>query len=294
MTKRIDIKRIVSCAAALLFFAAVMLAARYLGTKRADSRQPAQQASAPLETGVSLPAIMYHSIYKDPGESRYIVTPSQLESDLEFIKQNGFTTVSCAEIISYRQGNTNLPDKPILLTFDDGCYNFLTNVLPLLEKYDMCCTLSPVGRYTVAAGEGRDKDPAYSYLSAEDLKTVLASGRVELANHSFDMHSLDERRGSRQMATETFEQYRRALFNDVFEAQRLFRDELGIEPKVYTYPYGLSCAAGEMLLEMCGFELLLGCEETPNLIRRGDSLLTLGRFNRDPSLSTAEFMSRAL
>ena len=94
------------------------------------------------------------------------------------------------------------------------------------------------------------------------------------------------------MASESYKEYRRAIFNDVFKAQRMFRENLGVRPGVYTYPYGLTCASGKMLLEMCGFELLLGCEEKLNYITQGEELLTLGRFNREPDIPTEDFMKR--
>ena len=290
-TKTDKLMRAIACVLVLLIFASALLAARYFGMKEHEASPTAEQAAALINEGLCVPAVMYHSVYQETGGSEYIVTPSQLESDLIYLKENNFTPIFASDLIAYRKDSAKLPDKPVLLTFDDGCLNFRTHVLPLLKKYDMCCTLSVVGSYAEFAAEAAEPSPAYSYLSISDLKAVLASGLVELANHSYDMHALEDRRGSSQMASESFEDYRRALFNDVFRAQRLFRDELGYEPKVYTYPYGITCAAEPMLLEMCGFELLLGCEEKLNYITTGDELVTIGRFNRSPSRSVQQIFT---
>ncbi|MBR1765174.1 MAG: polysaccharide deacetylase family protein [Ruminococcus sp.] len=297
MKKRPDkLMRAIACVLVLLIFGTALLAARLFGMRSREKEKvpAAEQTAAAIKEGICIPVIMYHSVYPETGTSEHIITPSQLESDLVYLKDNGFTPIFCSDVIAYRKNSAKLPDKPVILTFDDGCLNFRTNALPLMKKYDMCCTLSVVGRFAEYASEAAEPSPAYSYLSINDLKTVMSSGRVELANHSYDMHALGDRRGSTQMASESFEVYRRALFNDVFAAQRLFRDELDREPAVYTYPYGLTCAAEPMLLEMCGFDLLLGCEEKLNYVTVGDELITLGRFNRSPNYSTEEFFDKVL
>ena len=93
------------------------------------------------EEPVRLPVIMYHSICeRTPNE--YIVTPQQAESDLAWLKEHGYTSVSAQQLIEYTHGKGSLPDKPVLITLDDGFYNNLSEFLPLLEKYDMKITKS--------------------------------------------------------------------------------------------------------------------------------------------------------
>ena len=76
------------------------------------------------EDYIEVPIIMYHSILKDSSRSnKYTVTPAVLEEDLKYIKDKGYTTVTIADLISYVYNDTPLPEKPIVLTFDDGHYN---------------------------------------------------------------------------------------------------------------------------------------------------------------------------
>lgn len=246
---------------------------------------------------VNVPIIMYHSILPDVSKKGdYVITPSQLDSDLAYLKQNGYKAVTLDSLIEYCDGTGKLPEKPVVITFDDGQLNNLTYALPLLEKHDFCAAFSVVGRYTEAACEDAAPDPSYSYLDFDDIKKLLDSGRAELVNHSYNMHSLDERRGALQRADESYKEYRRAMLNDVSYAQRLFKRELGIEPVVYAYPFGLVCPAAGTVLKMLGFKASLGCEEKPNHLTRGDSsaLTELHRYNRPAFVSTEEFMKRAL
>ena len=85
------------------------------------------------ERGVFLPVIMYHSVHEGAPQD-YVVTPSQLEDDLNWLAENGYSSVTAQELVDYTLGKGDLPEKPVLITFDDGFYNNLSLALPLLEK----------------------------------------------------------------------------------------------------------------------------------------------------------------
>lgn len=137
--------------------------------------------------GVSLPVLMYHSVAPVP-ERQYCVTPETLESDLRYLQAHGYETVSPEELVAYTNGNGTLPEKPVMLTFDDGLYNNLSLVLPLLETYDMCAVVSVVGIFTDEYAPDAPHNDVYSYLTWEDLKQMHDSGRITLGSHTYDMH----------------------------------------------------------------------------------------------------------
>ena len=91
----------------------------------------------------------------------------------------------------------DLPEQPILLTFDDGFYNNYSLALPLLEQYDMCAIVSVVGQFTDELAPESPHEDSYSYLTWEDLQALLDSGRVELGSHTYQMHSHTDRCGCR-------------------------------------------------------------------------------------------------
>ena len=93
--------------------------------------------SVNISDGVDMPIIMYHSVLKDTDLSgKYIVTPDTLKNDINFLKNKGYTFVSAQELIDYTNGTSKLPDKPVMLTFDDGFYNNYGYVMPILSEYD--------------------------------------------------------------------------------------------------------------------------------------------------------------
>lgn len=248
-------------------------------------------AAEKKEDPIPLPVIMYHSVYGTQ-PSEYIVTPSQLESDLAWLRNNGYTSVTAAELINYTRDCGELPEKPVLITLDDGFYNNLSELLPLLEKYDMHAIVSVVGRYSETLAPNDPHSSAYSYLTWEDISQLADSGRVEIGNHTYDMHCGNGiRRGCSIAAGETEEQYHDALFSDLSLLQQELYRCTGITPVVFAYPFGYISRESLPVIRECGFLVTLTCYERMNYITRDPGcLLGLSRYNRSGAYSTEEFM----
>ncbi|MBR0276882.1 MAG: polysaccharide deacetylase family protein, partial [Clostridia bacterium] len=117
------------------------------------------------DSSIDVPIIMYHSVKNDISDSaKYIVTPNQLESDLIYLAQNGYTTITMTDLIDYVYNDKKLPEKPIILTFDDGYFNNYYYAYPLMKKYNMKMVISVVGSYSDKFSEIDDSNPAYAYL----------------------------------------------------------------------------------------------------------------------------------
>ncbi len=243
---------------------------------------------------VSVPIVMYHSVRNDPDAAgEYVVTVEELEEDIRYILENGYKPVFCSELEDFVDSDGELPEKPIVITFDDGSYNNFYYVLPLLQKYHVKAVFSVVGQWCMAAAEGAEPSPVYSYMDIDNLKTMYSSGYCEIANHSWDMHELGERRGAGRMAGESEEDYRRAVYNDVTQAQKLL-SQSGMTPVTYAYPYGICGDMGEQLMKEAGFDVTLSCEERVNKVAKGDyeCLRFMGRFNRPSGADRKKFFSR--
>jgi len=248
-------------------------------------------AEAYTEKPVPLPVIMYHSVCeKTPAD--YIVSPSQLENDLLWLKNNGFTSISTQQLIDYTQNIGELPQKPVLITFDDGFYNNLSLALPLLEKYDMCAVVSIVGRYTDVYAPADPHADAYSYLTWEDISLLIASGRIEIGSHTYDMHSRSSRRqGCAICADEAPEDYAFTLSADIGLLNTELHENCGISPVVFAYPFGALCRESLPVLRDNGIKISLTCREGMNYITRSpDCLYGIFRNNRSGLVSTEEYM----
>lgn len=249
---------------------------------------------AVFSEGINLPVIMYHSVLESVKKpSNYIVTTNQLEQDIIYLKNKGYTPVTCKELIKYAATDATLPENPILITFDDGMYNNFEYALPILEKYGFPAVYSIVGSYTDEYTKNNIKNPKYSYITWQDVLKYSENKYVEFANHSYDFHSIGQRYGPRKKKNETFLEYLKAFSADTQKMQTEFYSACSYKPVIYTYPFGEFCRDSERILKKSGFLVTLSCVEGINKITKNpDCLYLLKRYNRSGKLSTSEFFSK--
>ena len=247
--------------------------------------------------GIPLPIIMYHSVTSNPQRAgKYAVTAEVLENDLKYLTDRGYTSVVIQDLINYVEKDMPLPEKPIMITFDDGFSNNMTNALPLLEKYGLKAVISIVGRYTDDYTESDDTNPAYSYLRWQDVRTIMAGGRIEFQNHSYDLHTISEKRSaSTRKKGESAADYQKIFTSDLSLLQEEFAQHTDYTPTAFTYPFGKIDKLSVELVKSMGFSASLSCYEGVNMITKDPQCLyQLKRNNRPQKMGTADFFKRKL
>lgn len=240
--------------------------------------------------------LMYHSLLKDPARhGKYVVSPDLFESDLKYLKEHGYSFVGIQELIDFVYSGAPLPKKSIVTTFDDGYYNNYLYAYPLLEKYDAKMVISVIGKYTDLY-DGEKPNAYYSHVTWDMINEMLASGRVEIGNHTYSMHTNGERRGSKKIKGETDEHYSKILTEDIGKLQAEMFEHTGTYPSVYTYPFGAISNASFGIIADMGFLASLSCAEKPSTVTRGkpESLRCLGRFLRPTKISSADFFEKKI
>ncbi|MCL2514235.1 MAG: polysaccharide deacetylase family protein [Oscillospiraceae bacterium] len=249
------------------------------------------------EGAVQLPIIMYHGILKDTKRcGQYIITPEILDEDLKHIKEAGFNTVVVGDLINYVYMDAPLPEKPIMITFDDGFLNNYAYAYPLLLKYDMKAVISFIGINTDEESVKTDNSVAYSYITWRHINEMAASGHVEFQNHSYNLHDLNKgRKGVRKRSGEPSEKYLNEIRADIMKFQERIAENTGITPTAYTYPFGEFNRESEELLKKEGFLCSLICASVINSIDKNpECLYKLGRFNRPYGIATKDFFDKVL
>ncbi len=241
---------------------------------------------------VTLPIIMYHSILKaNKSKGKFVISPRTFEEDLKYIKDNGYTTIVMQDLIDYIYENKDLPEKPIMLTFDDGYYNNYLYAFPLLKDYHCKIVLSPIGKQCDIYSENKDKNPNYAHCSWDNLKEMKDSGLVEIQNHSYNMHTITKnRRGCKKNKNESLEHYQNAFCNDINLMQSKVEDILDITPTTFVFPFGAVSKCSLDILHQLGFKATLSCEGKINkLTKNPESLYGLYRILRLPHISSDRF-----
>ena len=270
---------------------AVLVLCLAVGLLRQDG---AQSVFSAQEEGVRLPILMYHSILKDSArQGNYVVSPDVLAADLDALQQRGYETVTVTDLLAYVQDGEPLPEKPVMITFDDGYYNNYVYAYPLLQQRGMRAVLSIIGSQTALYTAEGTENAYWSHLRLDRLREM--QDVFEVQNHSWNLHEYGARPGCLRRSAETEESYESLLREDTAETQQLITDAGLPAPQCYTYPFGACSAESERILQDMGFACTLGCEERINIITRdAGCLYEMGRFNRAAGESTQSYLSRAL
>lgn len=242
--------------------------------------------------GIRLPIVMYHSVF-EKNQGKYVVSPQTVESDMRYLKTNGYTAVTVGDLLAYVDQGRTLPKKPIMLTFDDGYYNNYAYVYPLARKYGEKVVISPVGSYTDSVTGGDADHPAYSYLTWGEIAEMAGSGFVEIQNHSYDLHESSGRLGAGKRAGESTAAYTALLERDLRKMQEEMKENTGYEPTAFVYPYGMVSREAVPIVKAIGFQASMTCQSKVNVITRDpECLYGLGRFLRPPWTSSGEYFRR--
>lgn len=126
----------------------------------------------------SVPALMYHAVSDNCwGEADLFVSPSELEAQLQYLQENGYTPIFFEDL-----PRVNEIEKPVLLTFDDGYDDNFTELFPILQKYQCKATV-----FVITDDIGKNHK-----LTAEQIQQMADSGLVSIQSHTVSHRDLDE------------------------------------------------------------------------------------------------------
>ncbi len=249
-----------------------------------------------LCTEVKLPIVMYHAFLKDASRhGKFIISPEQFEEDIKYIKDKGYSPIHIKELITYVNGEGNLPEKPILITIDDGYYNNYIYAFPILKQYGMKAVISPIMKFSELYSQHDENNAYYSHITFSQAREMAATGLVEFQNHSYDMHKESgERHGVRKTDAESVEEYRKTVYADLYRAHNMIKENIGCTPGAFVFPFGSYNPYIDQVIDQMGYSVTLSCESGINSISKGCSLKNLKRFNRPHGISTTEFFAKIL
>ena len=238
-----------------------------------------------------LMGIMYHQVLKDESRSgKYVVTPDELEADLAYLAENNFVSVLPSDIVNVVDNNGVLPEKSVMITFDDGYETGLYYVLPLLEKYNMKAVINIVGSYTDKYSEidCEGEHLSYAYLTWDEVQRLSDSGRVEIGNHTYSMHSDENgKKGCSRLPGESDEEYHSIFLQDISALSEKIRSVTGRKPVSFAYPYGIISEGSKEIAAENGVRVFMTCCELPSIIDDADRIV-INRYNRESGRPVSE------
>lgn len=240
-----------------------------------------------------LTVIMYHGFLNDTSKSgTYVITPEQFENDIIYLQNSGFNFVSVKDIKDYKASVKSLPEKAVLITIDDGNYNNYCYVYPILKKHRVPALISPIAYWVEKYTQTNEKNPIYSIVTADCIKEMADSGLVELGNHTYNLHSLGERKGAERLKSESAEDYRAMLADDLTKAHNIILAAAGKPPCAMVFPYGIISSEAYEVTRNMGYDIIFSCTEGVNSLSPSDNMYVLKRYNRYAGPGSEDFFSK--
>ena len=227
------------------------------------------------EISTQVPILMYHHLSEDVTNSE-MVSPEQFEAQIRALSEAGYTGVSFDELQAYVLRGEPLPEKPVVITFDDGYRSNYTLAYPILQKYGMKATIFAIG---VSFGTDHYKDTDYAitpHFGAAEAAEMTASGLISIQSHTYDMHQWPPyetgsavRENILQLSSESEEAYVQALTEDFTRSRALLEDATGRPVDVLAYPAGQYSTLAQVTLQSLGVHVTLSTNPGVNTVVKG-------------------------
>ena len=206
-------------------------------------------------------ALAYHDVQDNPAKERIAdaetVSTADLVAQFAWMREHGYHPISIDDVLAARDGRRALPEKAVLLTFDDGYRSTYTRVFPLLKLFRYPAVVAPMVSWLERpAGSqveyGRSSVAREHFMTWAQLKEMQDSGLVEIASHSYDLHHgiVGNPQGNLEPAATTLEydvrrgryetdrHYRQRVRDDLARSVRVIARRVGRKPRVMVWPYG--------------------------------------------------------
>ncbi len=196
-------------------------------------------ACAASGNGTKLPILLYHNVTSSfsTQEEQLHITPQRFREHMLILKENGFQTISFRQYYDYRTQGSPLPEKPIIISFDDGYITNYEYAYPILRELGFTATFFAVAKSSFSPSAF--PIPHYDWILAKEMED---SGIIEVESHSY-----------------THPKHTDLTLQDIEQEARLsyytIKTFLGKEPLVYSYPNGAFSDQSKQLVRKAGYKM---------------------------------------
>ena len=134
------------------------------------------------KTSRSVPVLNYHQI-NDTEKNSLTLNTEQFAAQMQYLKDAGYTTITIADMIAAWDNAATLPEKPIIITFDDGYMDNYRHAFPILQQYDFKATIFVVTDYL---------NTYPNYLTWDDAYAMQETGLIEFESHTLSHQDLTQ------------------------------------------------------------------------------------------------------
>lgn len=195
----------------------------------------------------SVPVLTYHTIdsytgKEGPNGKRFKVDPKTLDKQFTYLRDHGYTVIPVGDLVDALQKGTQLPEKPVVITFDDGDISQYKNALPLLEQYNYSATFFI---YTLVIGKKH-------YMTWDQVRELETKGMTiggHTKTHAYLTKITDDV----------------LLQDEIAGGKKLVEEKLGHSISVFAYPFYMHNEHVEDVVKQAGYSAgFAGWEKGPD------------------------------
>lgn len=249
-----------------------------------SSSQKSQTTTPKQKTNQNgIPVLIYHEIVihsaKEPGET--VITLEKFEEQMKYLFSQGYNPITMKDLLLYIEQGKVLPDKSIVLNFDDGWKNVL-NAVPVLNRYSF-----PASFWIIAGSKGIGNG---EYLEWSDIQELAKNPRFEIGSHTYS-HPWNPKDNLVTWVDNRVpgKSEKDALF-ELKESKKILESKLGISIDYLAWPCGWYNDKLIQLAQQSGYKLILTTEDGANL--PGENPFKIKRVFIDGECSLTSFIEQ--
>ncbi|MGB9694552.1 MAG: polysaccharide deacetylase family protein [Caldisericaceae bacterium] len=232
--------------------------------------KPLIQSKDTISNNEAVPILMFHNVGPWSDNSSNLsksltIQPKLFGEMIDYLYKNNFTPITLKELDDIWKGNTPMPQKPIVLTFDDGDQGVFQYAYPLLKEHHFHFVLFLITRYI--------NRNTHFYMKRSEILEMLNSGLCEVGSHTRDHVNL----GKRSKAI---------ILYEVGSSTSDIKKYLSYTPTSFCYPFGGYSYTAIQVLKKFGYNM--ATTEIPGVANKDSNHLILRRIRidgRDPFIT---------
>lgn len=191
-----------------------------------------------------VPVLMYHHLTTDGQTNSMTITAERFREDMEYLSNYGYTPLLSADLMAIKAGSQPMPEKPVMITFDDGYESNYTLAYPILQETGMKATISLITSH-IRGGESEGIPTSMTWTQAKEM---YESGIVDIGTHTHRLHNEENGGfeipggpdGVQRLRGESWMEYQKRVGQDIRTSVRTIQAHLGATVRVwyFSYPFG--------------------------------------------------------
>jgi len=208
---------------------------------------------SPLKTfadkPINIPILCYHNLNPTkPGSMN--LTPKKFESQIKWLKDNGFTIIPLKEAVDYLQGKRqSLPAKSVVVTADDGWESVYAYMFPIIKKYNIPVTLF-IYPETISHGKNA--------MTWAQLKELQSTGLFDIQGHTYSHPNFKQEK--KRMSAE---QYDKFLNMELAVSKKILENKMGTKVIFLAWPFGIYNPYLEQAAAKAGYDRAFTIDAIP-------------------------------